>query len=786
MRAFNQLIILRVIVSIVLIMMVLNHETKAQFMAERLSNTSQINPDQLPVILAANMMFDGQSPSMAGSVSGVEFEDVIWGVETNFPNDVKIEGSVAGGIREANVLASLEGEDADVLASITNSINYYSVNTDGTVTIAGISPESLVLVQMITSDAASSFNNWGGSFSMSVFDTETQQRLMLGDFEAGTEPDNLDAQIVTFKALSDSNGVLQIGVDQTRGGQHAGIAAVMVYLMDASIVGISSETVDFADSIVAGDLVGMLVTEDQKQGTIHSYEMVTGTGDKDNDKFRIDQKQLRSSGYDFSISKDKMMYSVRVRSTDVEDEDRFFEGVIKLIVHRDFDNDRLWDEWELVHADPSNLSTLNGDGVSDADNDSLSDYSEFQLSLDRYPKIDPLSVDTDEDGISDADEVNGSEFRPPTDPTAADSDDDGLNDGVETGTGIFVSANDTGSDPLIADTDGDGLTDSTEVLGNNPQGFKSDPNRKDSDGDGFSDVDEILIGSNPSNSGDVPDTFHSQLTNTLQLNPSGLDVLAAANMIFSGQPPGIGGSVNGIEFEDVLWGDEMLLSNGVSIQGTVAGDTRTANTLGSLSGEDADVLAAIANSINYYNVETDGTITFTNLPAGLPVLVQMITSDAASSVNNWGGVFSLSVIDTVTQGPVQIITFDAGTEPDNFDAQLVTFGAEVDENGTLQVFVDQTRPGHHAGISGIVVLAAGQVLPLQINSLVINPEQPGVTIEWESGANRIYAIEVSDDLMLWEELDDNVTSEGDTTTFTDTQIPLNSSKRFYRVHEMER
>ena len=120
MRAFNRLIILRVIVSIVLIMMALNHEAKAQFMAERLSNTSQINPDQLPVILAVNMMFDGQPPSMAGSVSGVEFEDVIWGVETNLPNDVKIEGSVAGGIRASNVLETLEGEDADVLASITN------------------------------------------------------------------------------------------------------------------------------------------------------------------------------------------------------------------------------------------------------------------------------------------------------------------------------------------------------------------------------------------------------------------------------------------------------------------------------------------------------------------------------------------------------------------------------------------------------------------------------------------------------------------------------------------
>lgn len=785
MKAMGQLFILRVICFIILIMNGLSDEAKSQFVAEILSTTSQINPDQLPVIVAANMIFSGQSPGIGGSVNGVEFEDVIWGNETNLQNDVEINGSVAGGIRTANVLGSLSGEGADVLASITNSINFYSVNTDGTLTITGISPGSIVLVQMITSDAASSFNNWGGSFSISVFDTETQLRRILGDFDAGTEPDNLDAQIVTFEASSDSNGILQIGIDQTRGGQHAGVAAVMVYLMDTDIVGISSEAVDFAGSIGEGEVVGMLVTDDQKQGVKYSYEMVSGTGDKDNDKFRIVQQQIRSNGYDFSMAKNEMVYSVRVRSTDAEDEDRFFEEVIELIVHRDSDDDKLWDEWELVHADPDSLNTLNGDGVSDADNDSLSDLEEFELSIGKFSDINPLSADTDGDGISDASEVNGSEFRLPTDPTAADTDGDGLNDGVETGTGIFVSVNDTGSSPLTPDTDGDGLTDSAEVLGNNPKGFKSDPNRNDTDGDGFSDKDEVLIGSNPSSSGDVPDTFHAELTNTSQLNPSGFDVLAAANMIFSGQPPGIGGSVNGVVFEDVFWGDEMLLSNGVSIQGTVAGGIRTADTLGSISGDEADVLAAIANSINFYNAGTDGTITFTNLPADLPVSVQMITSDAASSVNNWGGVFSLSVIDTVTQESVQIITFDAGTEPNNFDAQLVSFSATVDSNGTLQVFVDQTRPGHHAGISAIVVLAAGQVLPLQINSLRIDAEEPSVSIEWDSRVNKVYAIEVSEDLVLWEELDDNVISEGDLTTFTDTQIPLNSPRRFYRVHEMK-
>ena len=120
----DQLIILRVIVSIGLIMMGLEHDSEAQLVAEPLSSTSQINPDQLPVIVAANMIFSGQPPGIEGSVNGVEFEDVIWGNETNLQNDVEISGSVAGAIRTANVLSSLRGEGADVLAAIANSINF--------------------------------------------------------------------------------------------------------------------------------------------------------------------------------------------------------------------------------------------------------------------------------------------------------------------------------------------------------------------------------------------------------------------------------------------------------------------------------------------------------------------------------------------------------------------------------------------------------------------------------------------------------------------------------------
>jgi hypothetical protein len=44
-----------------------------------------------------------------------------------------------------------------------------------------------------------------------------------------------------------------------------------------------------------------------------------------------------------------------------------------------------------------------------------------------------------------------------------DDDNDGLDDAVETDTGIFGSALDTGSDPLNADSDGDGIDDGAEV-----------------------------------------------------------------------------------------------------------------------------------------------------------------------------------------------------------------------------------------------------------------------------------------------------------------------------------
>jgi len=67
-----------------------------------------------------------------------------------------------------------------------------------------------------------------------------------------------------------------------------------------------------------------------------------------------------------------------------------------------------------------------------------------------------------------------------------DTDVDGLCDSAETNTGEYVSSTNTGTDPRNPDTDDDGLTDGEEVTE-----FGTNPNLPDSDGDGLSDWEEV-------------------------------------------------------------------------------------------------------------------------------------------------------------------------------------------------------------------------------------------------------------------------------------------------------
>jgi len=112
-------------------------------------------------------------------------------------------------------------------------------------------------------------------------------------------------------------------------------------------------------------------------------------------------------------------------------------------------------------------------GQEDSDGDGLSNNDEALIGTN------PVTPDSDSDGLLDGDEVNTYK----TNPLLPDTDGDGLLDGEEVVT--------YKTDPLNPDTDADGLSDGEEIK------YNTVPVDPDTDKDGLSDGDEIRLGTNP-------------------------------------------------------------------------------------------------------------------------------------------------------------------------------------------------------------------------------------------------------------------------------------------------
>jgi hypothetical protein len=188
----------------------------------------------------------------------------------------------------------------------------------------------------------------------------------------------------------------------------------------------------------------------------------------------------------------------------------------------DLDDIGLWDgalsEEDILKAMEQGVASfIDPDGTNqDPDGDGLLTRIEKLWGLD--PNVADSDTDKDEDGLTALVEI----MELHTDPNNADTDGDGLNDGVETKTGTYVDASNTGTDPTREDTDGDGLLDGDEAP-------KSNPVMADTDSDGYPDGREIKGGSSPTNANSTPGLpmviaywpFDDQEEQTANLAPDG-------------------------------------------------------------------------------------------------------------------------------------------------------------------------------------------------------------------------------------------------------------------------
>jgi hypothetical protein len=371
---------------------------------------------------------------------------------------------------------------------------------------------------------------------------------------------------------------------------------------------------------------------------------------------------------------------------------------------------------------------------------------------------------------------------------------------VETNTGTFVSASDTGTNPTKADTDGDGLDDGDEV---NTHG--TNPHIADSDGDGFSDGSEITAGTDPNNANSNPDLSDDLTEGLIAYWPFDDDTLDSVgtndgtlmgsdpNLAFSAGKFGNGVDLNGVDqyIETPIANEELFdfpEGNGFSVSAWFRVDNFAKNwqcLIAKGEGNKWRIHRRGGEQIITGNGgAADVSPGLTNVNDGQIHHLVLVSDPANGAVTLY--------VDGQVEGTSGAPALENNAHPmmigENPDARGRTWDGLIDDVGIWNRPLSEEEIEYiYKGGEGNALFPSSQT-PLSITNVAatFSPgASPVVTISFNSKTGKVYAVDRSIDLLLWEELDDGVEGQAESTDFIDDFSPAGSATMFYRVREVE-